>query len=70
MEQQARAREAPDFIIDSEAGALLNTNNKGLQQYKLQRRNMKKSQSDSIRIDALESKLDRLEQLLLKVLEK
>jgi hypothetical protein len=65
-----RAKEAPDFIIDEETGALLNTNARALQGYRVKRAQMRQQQLDRERLDRLESRFDRIEQLLLKVLEK
>ena len=65
-----RAKEAPDFIIDADTGALLNTNARALQSYRVRRTQMQQMQSDRERLDRLESRFDRIEQLLLKVLEK
>lgn len=65
-----RAKEAPDFIIDADTGALLNTNARALQGYRIKRNQMRQIQSDRERLNRLESRFDRIEQLLLKVLEK
>lgn len=65
-----RAKEAPDFLIDEATGALLNTNNRALQGYRLQRQQMQKVDSTAARLDNLEASFERLEQLLLRVLEK
>lgn len=65
-----RAREAPDFIIDDKTGALINTNDRALKGYRAQREQMRKVQRDRDRIAILEERFDRIEQLLLKVLEK
>lgn len=65
-----RAKEAPDFVIDDKTGALLNTNDRALKGYRAQRESLRKTRNDRIRIEQLENRLDRIEQLLLKVLEK
>jgi hypothetical protein len=70
MEQVNRAKEAPDFLIDQENGALINTNNRALQGYRAQRQQMRKVQSGAARLDALEAQMNRIEQLLIKVLDK
>lgn len=71
MEQEAvnRAKEAPDFMIDDEAGALLNTNNKGLHLYRMQRQQAKKMRTDSARIDKLESDMAEIKALLQTVIK-
>ena len=65
-----RAAEAPDYIVDRTLGALLNTNARALRGYRAQREQMKKVRSDRSRIDRLEDSVARIEQLLIKVLEK
>lgn len=65
-----RAMEAPDFIIDEKTGALLNTNARALQGYRVKRAQMLQMHSDRERLDRLEQRFDRIEQLLLKVLDK
>lgn len=63
-----RAKEAPDFIIDGESGALLNTNNTGLAAYR-ERRALERKKSiefDNLkeRVNHIEGSLNRIEQLL------
>ena len=55
-----------DFTRDPlNKGALVNTNNESLRQYKL----MKKRMEDVNKISKLESRLDRIESLLTKLTE-
>ena len=72
MEQETvkRAVEAPDFVIDEDRGALLNTNNKGLQAYRQQRIIAQKNREMQARMTRLESSVDELKALLIKALNK
>ncbi len=65
-----RAVEAPDFVIDEEHGALLNTNTRALLAYKTQRREAMKAREMYARMDRIEHTVDELKELLLKVLNK
>lgn len=49
-----RAKEAPDFIVDRDIGALINTNRRALEAHKQRRARNRK-------VDSLEERLDRLE---------
>ena len=68
--EENRAMEAPDFLIDEKTGALINTNSRALAGYRQQRKQMRKVQTTASRLESLENSVHRLEQLLLKVLEK
>lgn len=65
-----RATEAPDFIVDEDRGALLNTNMKGLQIYRQQRMEARKNRDVQSRMDRLEASVDELKALLIKALNK
>jgi len=70
MTELKRATEAPDFVVDEDAGALLNTNTRGLEAYRTQR-NIARQQADTqSRLDRLESTIDELKDLLVKALNK
>lgn len=60
----------PGFVKDTSTGAILNTDNGALSAYKARKRMMRQVEADKERIASLEEKIDRLEQLLLKVLDK
>ena len=65
-----RAAEAPDFIVDEDRGALLNTNGKGLQAYRQQRNEARKNRDVHARMERLEASVDELKALLIKALSK
>lgn len=65
-----RAAEAPDFIVDEDRGALLNTNQKGLQAYRLQREEARRNRAMHARMEKLESSVDELKNLLIKALNR
>lgn len=69
-EQVNRAKEAPDFIIDENNGALINTNNKGLAAYRVQRKQMLKMRTDADRLDKLETDIAQMKELLIRILNK
>jgi len=68
MSELKRAAEAPDFVVDEELGALLNTNSKGLQAYRTQRDVARQQVATQSRLDRLEETIDELKLLLLKAL--
>jgi hypothetical protein len=49
-----RALEAPDFVVNQDDGALLNTNRSALENYRLQRANARKNRQLFARVDKLE----------------
>jgi len=65
-----RATEAPDFVVDDDRGALLNTNTKGLLAYRQQREAAIKNLGMQSRIEKLENTIDELKELLYKALNK
>lgn len=70
IKPENRAKEAPDFLIDDKTGALLNTNARGLQGYRVQRQQMRNTQNVAARIDSLEVTVSEIRELLLKALQK
>lgn len=65
-----RANEAPDFVVDEDHGALINTNANGLAAYKAARAAAIRNNDVYNRVERLEDAVNRIEQLLLRVLEK
>lgn len=60
-----RAKEAPDFLFSETNGALLNTNNQALLNYKKAREQSRKMNSVASRLDKLESTVESMNQTLL-----
>jgi predicted transcriptional regulator len=58
-----KVEESNDLVRDSETGAVLNVNNKALQAYKNQKKQFQK-------INQVESRLDKIENLLLSLQDK
>ena len=58
-----KVEESNDLVRDSETGAVLNVNNKALQAYKNQKKQFQK-------INHVESRLDKIENLLLSLQDK
>lgn len=69
-EQLPRAAEAPDFLLDKDVGAMLNTNENALAAYRKQREHARRNSVLALRVDVLESKLDTVLALLTQVLNK
>jgi len=69
-EEITRAAEAPDFLVDRDIGALLNTNSKALAAYRVQRERARKNRELEARVNRVESKLDDILSLLTQVLKK
>ncbi len=69
-EEITRAAEAPDFLVERDVGALLNTNAKALSAYRMQRAEVRKARENSERLDRLEAGFDEIKSLLLQVLNK
>lgn len=69
-ENLKRATEAPDFVVDDDRGALLNTNVKGLMAYRQQRLAALKNLGMQQRIERLENSIDEIKELLHKALTK
>lgn len=65
-EEIARAADAPDFLVDREVGALLNTNDKALDAYRAQRSATRRNRELAARVDRIESSIDEIKTLLLK----
>lgn len=61
---QRRAKEAPDYVVDDSHGAMLNTNQKALDAYKKQRRQVQQMNALAGRVDAIEHKLDGIFNML------
>lgn len=70
MSDLKRAKEAPDFVVDEDAGALLNTNEKGLDAYRRQREIARKNRRLETEVQDLKAQMSRIEQLLIKALQK
>lgn len=60
----------PGFAKDTSSGAILNTDKNALQAYKTRRKMMRELNSSKDRVAELEDKVNRLERLLLEVLNK
>lgn len=69
-EHLKRATEAPDFVVDDDHGALLNTNIKGLQAYRQQRLAALKNLGMLARVERLENSIEEIKELLIKALTK
>lgn len=65
-----RAVEAPDFIVDSDRGALLNTNGRALDAYRKQRDIARRNAAMDARLQKLEGTVDEIKDLLIKALNK
>jgi hypothetical protein len=66
-DQFLQIEQLPGFVKDTKSGAILNTDRKGREAYKRQKLLMQSAQKDRERIEALESKLDNIEALLLRL---
>lgn len=60
----------PGFAKDTSSGAILNTDRSALAAYKTRRKMMRELGESKDRVSELEERLDRIERLLMKVLEK
>lgn len=60
----------PGYVKDIKTNAILNTNNSALEAYKKQKAFMNNLRNKNDRIDNLEKKVNNMETLLLKILEK
>lgn len=60
----------PGYAKDTSSGAILNIDKSAVQAYKTRRQMMRDLNSSKDRVAQLEDRLDRIEALLLKVLEK
>lgn len=69
-ETYVKIESCPQFVKDTSSGAILNTDKGALQAYKTRRKMMRELNSSTNRVSELENRLDRIEQLLMKVLEK
>lgn len=69
-EPVTRALEAPDFIVDEDRGALLNTNDRSLDAYRKQREQARKNVDMQERLTVLESSLEEIKVLLQQALTK
>lgn len=52
--------EREDLYRDKESNALLNTNNRALQAYKMKKKQMKEQNNLSSRVDEIEDKIDHI----------
>jgi len=52
--------EREDLYRDKESNALLNTNNRALQAYKMKKKQMEEQNNLSNRVDAIEDKIDHI----------
>lgn len=65
-----RAEQVPDFVVDDDNGSLMNTNLGGLEGYRAQREAIRRAKNDHERIATLEKSMDRIETLLIRILNK
>jgi hypothetical protein len=70
MNQRKRAKEAPDYVVDSTNGAMLNTNCQALESYKAKREHSKKMNSSFARLDKLEEDVGEIKSLLKILIER
>lgn len=65
-----RAKEAPDFVVDENRGALLNTNANALKAYKTKRLNRRTMSAVPQRLDRLEQEMGDIKSMLALLLER
>jgi hypothetical protein len=65
-----RAKEAPDYLVDSSTGAMINTNNASLRAYKLKRDHSRKMTGMADRVERLEQDMGDIKVLLQLLLER
>lgn len=65
-----RAKEAPDYVVDSTNGAMLNTNGQSLASYKRKRAHTKKMSTNLARLDKLEEDVGEIKALLKILIER
>lgn len=65
-----RAKEAPDYLVDSNTGAMLNTNNRALVAYRKKRVYTNRMVSMVDRVDKLEQDMGEIKSLLKILIER
>lgn len=65
-----RAKEAPDYVVDDNRGALLNTNSTALDAYWKKRATRRRMSNMSERMDKMEQDVGDIKSLLLQLLER
>jgi hypothetical protein len=69
-ETMRRAREAPDYLVDSKNGAMINTNNQALRAYKMKREYDRKMVGVADRVERLEKDMGEIKSLLQILVER
>lgn len=70
MAEYVKIENCPQYVKDTSSGAILNTDNNALSAYRTRKKMMKSIHTNEDRLTSLEAQMSRIEQLLLKVLEK
>lgn len=65
-----RAKEAPDYLVDSSTGAMINTNNQALGAYRNKRKYSRKMVGMADRVEKLEQDMGEIKNLLQLLLER
>lgn len=65
-----RAKEAPDYLVDSSNGAMVNTNNRALVAYRRKRAYTNKMVGMADRVDQLEQDMGEIKSLLKILIER
>jgi hypothetical protein len=65
-----RAKEAPDYLVDSSTGAMLNTNNRALLAYRQKRKHTQRMVGMAERVEKLEQDMGDIKSLLKILIER